>query len=129
MPKFHEKNWKAEPVPSYVTKSSGHSWTHGRAQAKCRPSGRAYVDYWVGRLGFGIGYLEIIEEMRKAAKAETEKESEAVQHATTALETLRQAVEAQVRVARDRSDLGQIIVLNQFAYQPLREKLDELKKL
>ena len=133
VPEMLMKNWKAEPVPSYVTEIRSHYqralMDARRAQAKCRPSGRGYVDYWVGRLEFGIGYLDTIEEMRKAAKAETEKNiPEAVQHATTALEMLRQAIEAQVRVARDRSDLGQIIVLNQFAYQPLQDKLKELKK-
>ena len=38
------------------------------------------------------------------------------------------AIEAHVRVARDRSDLGAIAVLNEYAYRPLRAKLEELKK-
>ena len=66
-----------------------------RAREKAQPSGQSYVDYWIGRLRFGIGYLDMIAAVRRAAIAEAdEKPLDAIQNAETALATAREALEA-----------------------------------
>ena len=108
-----------------------------RAQAKVHiqphsssevASSSSYVDYWVGRLEFGIGYLDTIEAVRRAATAEDdEKLSEALMLAETALATARRSLESYARVARDQSDRGAIAVMSEYVYRPLKAKLAELK--
>jgi hypothetical protein len=85
------------------------------------------VDYWVGRLEFGIGYLDTIEAVRQAATAEAEKKPAALPLAKKALETARQALAAYARVARDQSDRGALAILNEYVYRPLQAKVAELK--
>jgi hypothetical protein len=99
-----------------------------RALAKAALVGRPYVDYWVGRLEFGIGYLDTIEEIRLAAHAEADKKpEETARRAEAALTTFRRALEAYARVARDQSDRGTLATLAEFAYRPLRDKATKLK--
>jgi len=100
-----------------------------RARMKTVPAGRPYVDYWIGRLEFGIGYLDTIEELHRAARAEADKKSdETVRRANTALTTFRRAMEAYARVARDQSDRGTLATLAELAYRPLRDKISGLKE-
>lgn len=100
-----------------------------RARAKSTPHGHGYVDYWIGRLEFGVGYLEIIEAVRLAAVAEKgNKRDEALQHAETALAKTRGALDAYARIARDQSDRGAIATMAEYVYRPIRDKLNELKK-
>jgi hypothetical protein len=100
-----------------------------RALGKTRAAGRPYVDYWVGRLQFGIGYLDTVEAVRNAALAESAgKRADALRHAETALARARTALEAQARVARDRSDHGAIAVMAEYVYRPLKAKVAALKK-
>ncbi len=99
-----------------------------RALRRASPEGRSYVAYWVGRLEFGIGYLETVEAVRLAAIAEADGDTEeAVANARRAVESARVALEAYARVVRDRSDLGAIAVLNEYVYRPLRAKVRELE--
>ena len=98
-----------------------------RARQNSEPTGRTYVDYWIGRLEFGIAYLEMIAAVRRAAIAEAEEQSEeTLQHTETALTTARRALEAYARVARDQSDRGAIAVMNEYVYRPLKAKLETL---
>ena len=98
-----------------------------RAQEKSHPSGHSYVDYWMGRLEFGIGYLEMIAAVRSASIAEAEgKAAEALHHAQVALDFARRALEAYARVARDQSDRGAIAVMNEYVYRPLKAKVAAL---
>ncbi|MCZ6676837.1 MAG: hypothetical protein O7E52_06270 [Candidatus Poribacteria bacterium] len=98
-----------------------------RAQGEAQPSGRSYVGYWVGRLEFGIGYLEMIAAVRLAAIAEADgKRIEALKHAEAALTTACAALEAYARVARDQSDRGAIAVMNEYIYRPLKAKVAAL---
>ena len=100
-----------------------------RAREKTQPSGQSYVDYWIGRLEFGIGYLDMIAAVRRAAIAESDKKhDEAIQQAQTALATTCQALEAYVHIARDQSDRGAIAVMNEYVYRPLKEKIAALQK-
>ena len=100
-----------------------------RALAKAAPAGRPYVEYWVGRLEFGIGYLDTIEELHRAARAESDKNpAEASRLAASALAAFRRALEAYARVARDQSDRGALASLAEFAYRPLRDKVAAMNK-
>ena len=100
-----------------------------RALAKAAPAGRPYVEYWVGRLEFGIGYLDTIEELHRAARAESDKNpAEASRLAASALAAFRRALEAYARVARDQSDRGTLAALAEFAYRPLRDKVAAMNK-
>ena len=49
--------------------------------------GDVLLDYWIGRLEFGVGYLEMIFAVRQAAIAESNEEpAKAIHHAKIALE-------------------------------------------
>ncbi len=106
-----------------------------RARESTRPAGEAFVEYWIGRLEFGIGYFDCIEAARramslKAAAAEAEKAGEAElakkKHAEAA-KAMRRAVgisrsmlESYARAARDRSDAGAIATMAEYVYRPLK---------
>ena len=100
-----------------------------RAQEKVQPSGQSYVDYWIGRLKFGIGYLDMIAAVRRAAIAEADRKPiDAMQNAETALAAAREALEAYAEVVRDQSDRGAIAVMNEYVYRPLKEKISALQE-
>ena len=99
-----------------------------RAREKAQPSGRSYVDYWIGRLRFGIGYLDMIAAVRRAAIAEADRKPlDAIQNAEAALVIAREALEAYAEVVRDQSDRGAIAVMNEYVYRPLKEKIAALQ--
>src|SRR5437016_7113997 len=45
-----------------------------RASSKAQPSGKDYVNYWVGRLEFALRYLNAIQAVHAAANAESNKD-------------------------------------------------------
>ena len=112
-----------------------------RASELSRPEGKAYLDYWLGRLKFGIKYLDTIEAVRKAATAEQaakeakEKDNEvnfkaklveAIEQAQVALETACEAIEAFARVAKNQSDRGAIATMAEYVYRPLQQQVEKL---
>ena len=100
-----------------------------RAREKAQPAGQSYIDYWIGRLKFGIGYLDMIAVVRRASIAEADgKPLDAIQNAEAALVTAREALEAYTDVVRDQSDRGAIAVMNEYVYRPLKEKVAALQK-
>jgi hypothetical protein len=126
-------HWRADPFPPALAEDR-RTYRRAldaarRALAKAAPAGRPYVDYWVGRLEFGIGYLDTIEELHRAARAEADKDlAEAARLAGSALATFRRALEAYARVARDQSDRGTLATLAELAYRPLRDRAAQMKK-
>ncbi|MFV2070350.1 MAG: hypothetical protein ACC645_25570, partial [Pirellulales bacterium] len=107
-----------------------------------RPEGQAYIQYWIGRLEFGVGYLDVIEAVKKAAIAEKAaanarakgdahgfqiKLREASRQANAAQTTVVQAIEAFAGVARNRADLGAIATMGEFVYRPLKRKAEALQ--
>ena len=85
------------------------------------------MDYWVGRLEFGIGYLETIQAIRRAAMAEKAKKgTETWRQAEIALATACRALESYARIACDQSDHGAIAVMNEYVYRPLKAKVEAL---
>jgi len=99
-----------------------------QAREKTPEEKRAYVDYWIGRLEYGVGYFDTIESARATATAEKSgKPDEALRHAEEALAKARIALEAYAGVARDQSDRGGIAILAEYVYRPLKDKVAELK--
>ncbi len=120
------------PIPEYMGKAREayrRALTAAEsARAKSSAGGRSYADYWIGRLRFGIGYIDTIEIMRKAAAAEQAKDwREASRLADLGLQTGKQALQSYADVARDRSDIGAIAILNQEVYRPLLMKSREMQ--
>ena len=114
-----------------------------RALKKCNRTGRPYVRYWIGRLTFGVGYLDCIEATRRIATAEAEakqaeaktdtatagrKWKEAATRAEEAVRIARTMLEAYADVTRNQSDRGAIATLVEYVYRPLKAKAASLKK-
>ena len=133
VPGMMMRYWQPSPMPETHTKArDGYQRALDaahRARKKTPEEKRAYVDYWIGRFEFGIGYFDAIEALRSAATAEKAGESsEALRHAEEALTKARTALEAYARVARDQSDRGAIATMNEYVYRPLRDKVAHLKE-
>lgn len=98
------------------------------ALGKTRLAGKPYVNYWVGRLEFGLDYMATVAAVRRAATAESKHDyAAACKEAEAALKLSSRSLEAYAQVARDRSDKGAIAVMNEYVYRPLRAKVAELK--
>ena len=125
------RQWTEEPFPSELIEVrdcySRALLAARSARRKTADSGIDYVDYWVGRLEFGIGYLKAAELVRDAASADAAgRRDDALGAANAALALARSAIESQVKVSRDQSDRGAVAVLNEHVYRPLRSKLEDL---
>jgi len=109
-----------------------------KAPEPSRPEGKDYINYWIGRLNFGIGYIDTIEAVRKAAtmeQAAKEKgdtssyhvlRTEAIEQTKAAVEVARQALEAFAKVAKNQSDRGALATMAEYVYRPLKQKVEEL---
>ncbi|NOY42081.1 MAG: hypothetical protein GXP26_09625 [Planctomycetes bacterium] len=131
IPGMMMKHWQPGPMPETFAKArEGYQRALAaakQAREKTPEEKRAYIDYWIGRFEFGIGYFDVIEAVRAAATAEkSSKSDETLRHAEEALAKARTALEAYARVARDQSDRGAIATLNEYVYRPLKEKVAEL---
>ena len=132
VPGMLTKHWTPQPMSDeLVTDRQGYQRALDaalRARDKAQPSRQSYVDYWIGRLKFGIGYLDMIAAVRRAAIAETDQQpTEAILQAEIALATAYQALEAYADVVRDQSDRGAIAVMNEYVYRPLKDKVAALQ--
>ncbi len=123
--------WLAQPMPQELAEAQcayrRALAAARRASAKVTETGRAYVDYWLGRLRFGISYLDAVAACRLGAIAEAQgRMEEARAHARAALACATEALTAYARIARDQSDRGAIAVMNEYVIRPLRAKIEEL---
>lgn len=133
VPRMLMKHWKAGPIPAYLGEARSHYQEAldgaRKALSKSSPAGRDYVSFWVGRLEFAVGYVKTVEAVRRAATAEAAKQSQkTLQEAEASLSLLRDALEAYARVARNRTDLGALAVVNEYGYRSLKTKIAELKQ-
>jgi len=133
VPGMMMKFWRPRPIPAYlsrVQRDYGQALEAARrAAAKSKPEGRWYPDFWVGRLEFALGYANAVEALHRGAAAEAAKKpGEALAEAEKAMASVRSAVESYARVARNRTDLGAIAVMNEYGYRALKAKIAELKK-
>ena len=133
VPGMMMKFWRPRPIPAYLSNVQ-RDYRHAleaarRAAEKANPRGRWYPDYWVGRLEFALGYANAVEALHRGGAAEAAKKSgEALSEAEKALVLVRSATESYARVARNRTDLGAIAVMNEYGYRALKGKIAELKK-
>ena len=113
-----------------------------KVPADSSPAGKAYVQYWVGRLEFAVGYLDAIQATKNCAIAEKAandakanndsrevqvKLRKAAHQAEVARSTIVRAIEAYAGVAKNRADLGTIATMGEFVYRPLKQKAEELQ--
>ena len=105
------------------------------ARSKSRPEGYSYLDQLAGQLRFGIGYIEAVQEVRRArltyesarkafeAKDSTgygERMEETDRQLSEALALLKDAVANWAAEVRDPSDLGALAALNTFCWDYLK---------
>ena len=133
IPKMMMKFWKTGPEPTYLVELQSQYEralaAARRAQAKATTEGRWYTDYWVGRLEFALGYANTVAAIQRAASAEAaHNNAECRKETEQAIETLTEATKAYVRVARTRTDVGAIAVLNEYGIRGLKSKLAEMSK-
>ena len=100
-----------------------------QAQQGSRPEGRAYIDYFVGRLRFAVGYLDAADAFGATATAEkASNPDEARRHIDAAYTAIREALGAYVAVAKDHGDLGAVALMNKYCYRPIRDKRNQLRE-
>ena len=133
VPGMMMKHWVAKPLDPQLRAVVDHYQTARdaaqRALAATTPAGRSYVQYWIGRLDFGIGYMQAIDALRAAAIADSKKDrGAALEHARKSLSLATEAVESYASVAHDRSDKGAIAVMNEYVIRPLRAKVAALSE-
>ncbi len=133
-PNMIMRSWMAEPYPPALVEirdAYRNALEFARKARSMSEDDRAgYIDYWIGRLDFGIEYLNCIESLRKGALAEAAgTNDEALRHARAAVEQSRVATEAYAAVVQDQSDIGAIAVMNEHVYRPLQKKVAELAGL
>lgn len=133
VPGMMMKHWEPQPLPKEIIRVR-ESYQRAldaalRARKKTSGAGRKYVDYWVGRLRFGVQYLDAVEKLRLSAAADADgRPADALRNAEAALAAACGGLEAYARVARDQSDRGAIAVMAEYVYRPLKAKVEELKK-
>lgn len=108
-----------------------------RARAETRPAGEPFLDYWIGRLEFGIGYFDCLQAAHRAMTLKSESDQARKQGDTeTATKRLadaaaemeravglsRSMLETYARVARDQSDAGAIATMAEYVYRPLKSR-------
>jgi hypothetical protein len=130
-PNMLMQHWTKEPLPAAFAEVEKHYATAleaaQTAQKKSSPSGGPLTRYWIGRLEFGIGYLHTVTSVRRATAAEAQgRHDDTLHFAQEAAWSLREALEAYAAVARDRSDRGAIAVMGEYAYRPLKKKVEQL---
>ena len=132
IPEMLMRQWDPRPMPTHLAEArDGYRRALAaarRAREQAGESGKRYVDYWVGRLKFGIGMLDTVETVRLAAIAEeNEQLMQAYRHCLTALESARSAIESYAEIAWNQSDRGTIAMLAEYVYRPLKTKAGELQ--
>ena len=110
--------WKEGPIPAYLEEAhQGYSQalaTARKARSQATPTGYGYLDFWIGRLEFASQYVDAVHAVQRSASAfRARKRPEAVKEMDDAMAALRRGLEAYVRVARSRSDVAAIALVNQ----------------
>ncbi|HPO16380.1 MAG TPA: sialidase family protein [Candidatus Hydrogenedentes bacterium] len=133
VPEMITQQWQAAPLPEALASVRGNYEralaAAQHAQQKCSKDGKAYVEYWIGRLKFGIGYFDDVQAFRRAAISDKEgRNADALREVLTARDFVRSALEAYANVAQDQSDRGAIATMDEFVYRAIERKAAELKK-
>ncbi len=133
VPQMMLQQWKPRPLSaelrSVILEYQAALDAARRALSKTQPAGTSYVNYWIGRLEFGLAYLQGIEAVRAAATADAAKDpAGAIREATRALELIKRGLIAYAGIVRDRSDKGAIAVMNEYVVRALQAKIEDLEK-
>lgn len=100
-----------------------------RALRRTEPTGQEYINYWIGRLKFGISYMRTIEAVRAAATADAAMDTNgAIRETVRALDLVTNGLTSYANVARDRSDKAAIAVMNEYVVRALQRKIEVLEK-
>ena len=100
---------------------------HVRRAREQASRGHEYLDYLSGRLEFGIGYLDLIETLKKAGQANKDGDrGAALAHLEAAVDVARRAVGTHARIARS-TDRGTLAQLNEDLYRTLSRLLEAVR--
>jgi len=118
--------WKESPIPAYLQEAhQGYSQALAaarKARSQAKPDGHRYLDFWIGRLEFASQYVDAVHAVQRSASAyRARNRADAVKEMDYAMAALRQGLEAYVRVARNRSDVAAIALVNQ-SYRELFQR-------
>ena len=95
------------------------------AREKTQAAKRNAQDYWIGRLEYGIQYMEAAGLLHEGALADSQgRRADALRHTERALAKAVSGIEAYARVARDQSDRGAIAMMGDLVYRPLKAKVE-----
>lgn len=128
---FMEHYRSAEPAPAWWAEAKG-LYAKGmnemyRANTRARDGARPWILYHAKRYTFALHYLTAVESARAAGIARAAKDDAAwEEQLALAIESMHNALGIYSEVAADPSDRGAIALLNEYAYRPLLEALDEL---
>ncbi len=120
----------AEPVPAWWTeakdlyaKAMGEFY---RANTRARDGARPLILRYAKRATFALHYVTAAEAARKAGIAKAAGDDDArIENLELAIESMHNALAIYAEVATEPGDAGAIALLNQQAYTPLLEALDE----
>lgn len=131
VPGMMMKFWAPAPTPPYVIEVQRDyeqaAEAARRARSVATAGGRWYPDFWAGRLEFALGYARAVEALHRGASAEEAGDRRAaLDAARSALDLIRDATAAYARIARNRTDLGAIAVMNEYGCRDVKAKVAEL---
>lgn len=120
----------AEPVPAWWTeakdlyaKAMGEFY---RANTRARDGARPLILRYAKRATFALHYVTAAEAARKAGIAKAAGDDDArIENLELAVESMHNALAIYAEVATEPGDAGAIALLNQQAYTPLLEALEE----
>ncbi|MEX2579771.1 MAG: alpha-glucuronidase family glycosyl hydrolase [Verrucomicrobiales bacterium] len=98
-----------------------------RGNTRAREGARPFLLYHAKVFTFALHYMTAVSAAREAGIAREAKDAEAwAGQLEAAAEALHNALGIYADVARDNSDRGVIAVLNEYAYRPVLEELDQV---
>ena len=101
---------------------------HARAALAQATCGQRYLDHYIGRLEFGIGYLDMVELLAAASRANKDGDySQAAEQLELGLAKAREIVGIQARIVQDKTDLGLLAQLNEDLCRKLAGLLEAVK--
>jgi len=125
--RFYESS---EPIPAWWTgakdlyaKAMGEFY---RANTRARDGARPLILRYAKRATFALHYVTAAEAARKAGIAKAAGDDDArIENLELAIESMHNALAIYAEVANEPGDAGAIALLNQQAYTPLLEALEE----
>ena len=101
---------------------------HAREARRLATRGHDYIDYLVGRLEFGIGYLDCVDRIMRAGEANKQMDrAGTVRHLEAAVELAKHIIGIHARIALGPTDLGMLAQLNEDLYRKLVRLLDAVR--